>query len=90
MTAVYSSSPSRMEKAKVCLPCAILYLVLLVVAVVERLKTRLLGEDGKETPPRRSIRAEIGERVSVAISYGLMARSMLQTFAEDGRPKRLS
>lgn len=73
MTAVYTSSPGRMEVAKVCVVCGLLYPILLVVILAGRLKARFVEEVGEKPRLARSALTEAGEKLSLAITYALTA-----------------
>ena len=73
MTAVYTSSPGRMEVANVCVVCGLLYPILLVVILAGRLKARFVEEVGEKPRLARSALTEAGEKLSLAITYALTA-----------------
>jgi hypothetical protein len=73
MTVVCTSSPGRMEVAKVCVVCSLLYPILLVVILAGRLKARFVDGVGEKPLLARSALTEAGEKLSLAISYALTA-----------------
>ncbi len=73
MTMIYTSSPGRMEVAKVCVVCGLLYPILLVIILAGRLKARFVEEVGEKPQLARSPLTEAGEKLSLAISYALTA-----------------
>jgi hypothetical protein len=72
----------------------VVYLILLpLFAVTEgarRLASRFTVEENGSALPRGSWRAEARSQASIATSYALMARSMLQSSERRTRPERPS
>ncbi len=73
MSVDFTSSPGRMDVAKVCVVCGLFYPLLLVVILAGRLRARFV--DGVEEKPRlgHSALTEAREKLSLAISYALTA-----------------
>jgi hypothetical protein len=55
-----------------------------------RLSERLRADEEEETSPSRGWLADAQRQTSIATSYALMARSMLQSSERRRRPERLS
>lgn len=75
----YSPSSRRSEKMKLSLLFSALFPFFLASAAASR--ALAISSDGLS--PAKSIIGEARENLSVAISYALMARAMLQSFAWD-------
>jgi hypothetical protein len=74
-----SPSSTRGEKMKVSLLFSMLFPIFLGAAAV----SRALAMSGDGLSPAKSVIGEARENLSIAISYALMARAMLQSFARD-------
>ena len=57
---------------------------------IQRLMARLQREDDEPSTQYNSWSAEVRSQASIATSYALMARSMLQSSERRPRPERLS
>ena len=72
----------------------IVYCTLLPLFLVaeggRRLSERLRSDDEEEAAPSRGWLADAQRQTSIATSYALMARSMLQSSERRRRPERLS
>lgn len=80
MTATTYASPAiRGEKMKISLLFSALFPFFLVAAGV----SRALAMTGDKSAAGKSLVGESWENLSIAISYALMARAMLQSFARD-------
>ena len=80
MTATTYSAPTiRGEKMKISLLFSALFPLFLVAAGV----SRALAMSGDRSVAGKSLVGESWENLSIAISYALMARAMLQSFARD-------
>ena len=80
MTATSCSSPAiRGEKMKISLLFSALFPFFLVAAGV----SRALAISVDRSAAGKSVVGESWENLSIAISYALMARAMLQSFARD-------
>lgn len=75
----YSPSSTRGEKMKVSLLFSALFPIFLASAAT----SRALAIPAERTAPAKSVIGEARENLSIAISYALMARAMLQSFARD-------
>jgi hypothetical protein len=75
----YSPPSSRGETMKVSLLFSALFPFFLASAATSRAMT--ISGDGSS--PAKSVIGEARENLSIAISYALMARAMLQSFARD-------
>lgn len=75
----YSLPPARREEFKVSLLFGALFPLFLAAAVIPRALTFAAERGG----PTKSVIGEARENLSIAISYALMARAMLQSFARD-------
>jgi hypothetical protein len=71
--------PTRLNEWKVSLLFGALFPLFLVAAVV----TRVLPHAAERGAAAKSAIGEARENMSIAISYALMARAMLQSFARD-------
>ena len=80
MTATTYATPAiRGEKMKISLLFSALFPFFLVAAGV----SRALAISGDRSTAGKSLVGESWENLSIAISYALMARAMLQSFARD-------
>lgn len=75
----YSPSSTRGEKMKVSLLFSALFPFFLASAAA----SRTLPVSSNSLSPAKSVIGEARENLSIAISYALMARAMLQSFARD-------
>lgn len=75
----YAPQPARGEEFKVSLLFGALFPLFLAAAVIPR----ALPLSTERAAPAKSIISEARENLSIAISYALMARAMLQSFARD-------
>jgi hypothetical protein len=75
----YSPPSTRGEKMKVSLLFSALFPIFLASAAT----SRALTVSGEGRTPSKSVIGEARENLSIAISYALMARAMLQSFARD-------
>jgi hypothetical protein len=80
MSSVSYSPPARRgEEFKVSLLFGALFPLFLGAALTKRLSALFVRREA----PARSVIGEARENMSIAISYALMARGMLQSFARD-------
>jgi hypothetical protein len=75
----YSPPSTRGETMKVSLLFGGLFPLFLAAAAIPR----ALAISREGAPPATSVIGEARENLSIAISYALMARAMLQSFARD-------
>ena len=75
----YSPPSTRGEKMKVSLLFSALFPFFLASAAT----SRALALSGEGLAPAKSVIGEARDNLSIAISYALMARAMLQSFARD-------
>jgi hypothetical protein len=75
----YSPSPSRGDRMKVSLLFSTLFPLFLGAAAI----SRALARSNEGLQPAKSVIGEARENLSIAVSYALMARAMLQSFARD-------
>ena len=75
----YATPAIRGEKMKISLLFSALFPFFLVAAGV----SRALAISGDRSAAGKSVVGESWENLSIAISYALMARAMLQSFARD-------
>ena len=75
----YSPPSTRGEKMKVSLLFSVLFPLFLAAAAIPR----ALAISSEGASPAKSVIGEARENLSIAISYALMARAMLQSFARD-------
>jgi hypothetical protein len=75
----YSPPSTRSEKMKVSLLFSALFPFFLAAAAIPR--AFAISSEGAS--PAKSVIGEACENLSIAISYALMARAMLQSFARD-------
>jgi len=87
--AVHSSSPLRGDQIRFHLLFGATYPLFCLAGVAQRLAVRLTAEEGARPGAQRSVFAEARDNASIAISYALMARTTLQTFARHNRTERL-
>jgi len=73
MTVMHTSSPGRMEIAKICVVCGLFYPILLLIILVGRLRAQFVEQAGEKPRRARSALTEAGEKLSLAISYALTA-----------------
>ncbi len=73
MTVIHTTSPGRMEVAKICVVCGLFYPILLVIILAGRLKAQFVKEAGERPGLARSALTEAREKLSLAISYALTA-----------------
>lgn len=89
-SAIYSTPELRTTEFKFQLLLGLLFPAFLVVTAAQRVlsRPRLYGEaPGAQTP---SVVVEARENMLIVISYALIARAMLQSFARENRAERLS
>ena len=86
-SAIYSTPDLRATEFKFQLLLGVLFPAFLLATTTQRLLShaRKHGE-----APRASVIAEARENMLILISYALIARAMLQSFARDNRAERLS
>jgi hypothetical protein len=75
----YSPSTTRGNEFKVLLLFGALFPLFLAAAVIPR----ALPFSAERVSPAKSVISEARENMSIAISYALMARALLQSFARD-------
>lgn len=75
----YSLPSTRGEKVKFSLLFSVLFPLFLAAAAIPR----ALAIPSEGSSPTKSVIGEARENLSIAISYALMARAMLQSFARD-------
>lgn len=76
---IRSFPPARHEEFKVSLFFGALFPLFLAATVAQR----ALVFTTERAVPRKSMIGEARQNLSIAISYALMARAMLQSFARD-------
>ncbi|MGA2043610.1 MAG: hypothetical protein ABSG83_09585 [Roseiarcus sp.] len=87
--AVHSTSPVRGDQIRYHLLFGATYPLFCLAGAVQRLVARAPAEEGAPRLAQRSVFAEARDNASIAISYALMARTTLQTFARHNRTERL-
>jgi hypothetical protein len=88
--AVHPTSPARGDQIRFHLLFGATYPLFCAACAGQRLLTRLTAGDDARPVADRSLFAEARDNASIAISYALMARTTLQTFARHNRTERLS
>jgi hypothetical protein len=86
-SAIYSTKGLRATEFKFQLLLGLLFPILLVMTAAQRL---LFHAREHGDAPRASVMAEARENMLTVISYAMIARAMLQSFARDNRAERLS
>ena len=89
-SAIYSTPDLRATEFKFQLLLGLLFPAFLVVTAAQRLLPRARSHTeahGAQTP---SVVVEARENMLIVISYALIARAMLQSFARESRAERLS
>lgn len=89
MTMIAHSSPEqRGGELRIALLVGALFPLFLASAAIQRVAARLASRHTRAAS--LSILAEARDNAAIAVSYALMARAMLQSFARDNRAERLS
>lgn len=89
MTMIAHSSPERREgELRIQLLIGALFPLFLASAAIQRALPGVAQQ--RPLPASPSILAEARDNAAIAVSYALMARAMLQSFARDTRAERLS
>lgn len=89
-TALHASGASWLEGVQSRIVYSMLLPLFIVTEGGRRLGGRLRETDDDEAPPQRGWFADALRQTSIATSYALMARSMLQSSERRRRPERLS
>lgn len=79
--ATYSTPSPRAGRFKLALALGALFPLFFGTAAIGRLLAHLHIRDDRDSTSRRSVIGEAQENMSIAVSYALMARAMLQSFA---------
>lgn len=90
ISAIYSTPSSNAGEFKIMLLFGALFPAFFVAAAIQRLLSRLQNEKRAAKSSQLSVIGEARDNMSIARSYALMARAMLQSFTRDNRAERLS
>ncbi|HEY8125556.1 MAG TPA: hypothetical protein VIF88_09075 [Methylocystis sp.] len=88
-SAIYSTPDLRATEFKFQLLLGVLFPAFLVATAAQRLLRRARSHEAP-VAPTPSVVAEARENMLIVISYALIARAMLQSFARENRAERLS
>jgi hypothetical protein len=89
-SAIYSTPDLRATEFKFQLLLGVLFPAFLVATAAQRLLQRARSQGEAPHPSTASVVAEARENMLIVISYALIARAMLQSFARESRAERLS